>query len=174
MGYALTHSNPRLYSLSERVPPFDITCVRALFMFVSAWAALASAAVNPQYSLRDLTAASEMIVEGRVIRSWTAWDVKHLYIWTYYEVQIADVLKGSRLGNVTVSEPGGSVDDIHQLFSGTVAYAIGEQIILFLYRTPVGYLRTRGGAQGKVSVGSGASRVVLDRQIRDFVKRETH
>lgn len=148
--------------------------MRAVFICISVWAALASAAVNPQYSLRDLTAASEIIVEGRVVRSWTAWDVKHLYIWTHYEVQTSDVLKGARGGTVTVSEPGGTVDDVHQLFSGTVAYAVGEQVVLFLYRTPLGYLRTRGGAQGKVSVGSGASLAVLDRQIRDFVNRETH
>ena len=135
---------------------------------------MASAAVHPQYSLRDLTAASEIIVEGRVTRSWTAWDAKHLYIWTHHAVQTSDVLKGLRSGSVTVSEPGGTIGDVHQLFSGTVSYAVGEQVVLFLYRTPVGYLRTRGGAQGKVSVGSGASLTVLDRQIRDLVKREAH
>jgi hypothetical protein len=36
--------------------------------------------------------------------------------------------------------------------SGALDYALGEEAIVFLYRTPVGYLRATGYGQGKYTV----------------------
>jgi hypothetical protein len=110
------------------------------------------AAVYPRITAEELTAQSQLIVEGKVMRSWTAWDSEHKYIWTHYEVTVADAIRGPRGATVTVSEPGGSLDGIHQQFSGAVPYFPGENTVLFLYKTPIGYWRAAGGPQGKFTV----------------------
>ena len=81
-----------------------------------------------------------------------AWDGKHKYIWTHYDIEPIESIRGGRAA-IAVSEPGGSLDGVNQQLSGAMPYAVGEEVVLFLYRTPIGYLRTTGGPQGKVSVG---------------------
>jgi hypothetical protein len=109
-------------------------------------------AVYPSITAEELTAQSQLIVEGRVTRSWTAWDSEHKYIWTHYEISVTDAIRGPRTATVTASEPGGSLDGIHQQFSGAVPYFPGENAVLFLYKTPIGYWRAAGGPQGKFTV----------------------
>lgn len=110
------------------------------------------AAVYPRITAEELAAQSQLILEGNVLRSWTAWDSEHKYLWTHYEVRVTDAIPGPRSATVTVSEPGGSLDGIHQQFSGAVPYFSGENTVLFLYKTPIGYWRAAGGPQGKFTV----------------------
>jgi len=112
----------------------------------------ASGAQIPRLTLEDLLNRSQYIVHGRVSRTWAEWDRSHKYIWTHHEVEVVDVLRGVVAGQVTVSEPGGSLEGVHQSFSGALAYRPGEEVVLFLYRTPVGFLRVAGGCQGKFTV----------------------
>lgn len=116
---------------------------------------LAPAAVAPRLSLVSLIDRSPLIVEGRVIRSSVAWDPAHQYIWTHYDIAVTDSIRGANSG-VTVSEPGGTLDGVNQRFGGSLHYDIGEHVVLFLFRTPVGYWRTTGGSQGKFAVAGGS------------------
>jgi hypothetical protein len=119
--------------------------------------ALSRATIVPRLSLEDLVDESETIVEGRVQRSWTAWDPAHRYIWTHHELAISDRIKGAPQSSVIISEPGGTLDGVTLQIPGTVPFRAGEEIIVFLYRTPIGYLRTCGYGQGKYSIsGNGA------------------
>lgn len=129
----------------------DSECMRRLMIALALITASAPAAIAPRLSLESMIDRSPLIVEGHVTRSWTQWDPAHQYIWTHYEIQVADALRGS-VSTLTVSEPGGSLDGVHQGFSGSLGYVSGEHVVLFLFRTPVGYWRTTGGAQGKVTV----------------------
>ncbi len=113
------------------------------------------AAMVPSLSLEDVIDQSEVIVHGRVGRSWTAWDNAHKYIGTHHAIEVIDRVRGGGAGPIVVSEPGGEVNGIGMKFSGTLAYAPGEETILFLYRTPIGYLRATGAGQGKYSVTAG-------------------
>jgi hypothetical protein len=110
------------------------------------------AAIFPRLTAEELTAQSELIIEGNIIRSWAAWDTEHKYIWTHYEVTVTDRLRGSTGAAITVSEPGGSLDGVHQQVSGAVLYSPGETAVVFLYQTPIGYWRSVGGPQGKFTV----------------------
>jgi hypothetical protein len=112
---------------------------------------LVRAAVAPRLSLESLTDRSPLIIEGRVIGSSVAWDPAHQYIWTHYNIAVIDSMRGAT-SNVTVSEPGGSLDGVNQRFSGSLHYDVGEHVVLFLFRTPVGYWRTTGGSQGKFAI----------------------
>ena len=63
-----------------------------------------------------------------------------------------EVVKGELQGTVVVSEPGGTIDGKTMVIPGAVQFTPAEDVVLFLYRTPVGYLRTVGYGQGKYSV----------------------
>lgn len=110
------------------------------------------ATIVPSLSLEELIDGSEIIVHGRVARSWTAWDSGHKYIWTHHELDVIDPIRGARSGRVVVSEPGGTLDGVAMKFSGALPFSAGEETVVFLYRTPIGYLRTSGYGQGKYTV----------------------
>ena len=124
------------------------------FALVAGILAAAYAAVVPRITAEELAAQSEQIVHGEVVRSWAGWDSEHKYIWTHYEIAVAEMVRGPRAASVTVSEPGGSLDGVNMRTSGTLPFAVGEDAVLFLYRTPIGYWRTVGGPQGKFTVNA--------------------
>lgn len=132
--------------------------MRKTLMLWMAWAALATAAVYPRFSVENLVDRSAVIVEGQVSRSWTAWDSEHKFIWTHYELRVTDRLRGGD-ATVTVSEPGGSLNGVHMGVSGAQPYLANEHVLVFLFKTPLGYWRTSGGGQGKFSV-AGDGRVL--------------
>ncbi len=112
----------------------------------------AYATLVPALSVEALIDSSEVIAHGRVERSWPAWDNAHKYIWTHHEIAVLDSIRGTAARSVVVSEPGGEVDGVGMKVSGALPYGVGEEIVVFLYRTPVGYLRAVGYGQGKYSV----------------------
>jgi hypothetical protein len=112
----------------------------------------ASATLIPRLSFEELTDASDLIVSGRVSAAWTAWDREHKYIWTHYSLSVASSLKGTPATIVEFAEPGGALDGRVMNISGTVSYAVGDNMVVFLARMPNGYLRTTGWAQGKYSL----------------------
>jgi hypothetical protein len=118
----------------------------------------ASAAVAPELTLEQLAARSEIIAHARVERSWMAWDGAHKYIWTHHELHVIDPIRGSA-GPVVVSEPGGFLNGVGMRVSGAVEYRPGEEIVVFLYRTPVGFYRAVGQEQGKLAISR-------DRRVR--------
>ena len=127
------------------------TIVRVLALV---WfAGLLPAVQAPRISLEELLGGSQFILHGRVARSWCGWDAKHKYIWTHHEVEVTETLRGAPGGRITVSEPGGELEGVGQQFGGALPYAVGETVLLFLDRTPIGFFRTVGGGQGKFSVG---------------------
>lgn len=122
------------------------------------------AAVVPGINFEPMVAQAERVVHGRVIDSTTGSSGQ--YIWTHYRIEVLDTLKGSPLAQIVVSEPGGEWEGRRQELSGAVQFAPGEEVILFLYRTPVGYWRTLGYWQGKFEVtGPGAARSVHSNSV---------
>jgi len=105
-------------------------------------------------SFEDTVAKAEWIVEGDVVRNWCGWDNGHRFIWTHTEIAVRNSWKGSPGRRVTVSEPGGMINGMGMQVAGMVRYAPGERVIVFLYRTPIGLIRTVGLAQGKLQVDS--------------------
>lgn len=112
----------------------------------------AFATLVPGLSFEQLTDQSEMVVSGSVVRSWSDWDSGHQYIWTHYEISVAAAYKGSPGRTLVVSELGGVAGNRAMSVAGTVSYAPGESVVLFLQRMPNGFLRTTGWGQGKYVV----------------------
>jgi hypothetical protein len=126
------------------------TCFVLLLMLFTA--GMSRATVVQRLSLERLVDKSEFIIHGRIVRSWTAWDQSHKYIWTHHNVEIHDPIKTSGPADIVVSVPGGTLDGIGMQISGTVTLIPGEEVVLFLYRTAGGYLRATGWGQGKYAV----------------------
>jgi hypothetical protein len=103
-------------------------------------------------SLEQTVAQAEWIVEGDVVRNWCGWDSGHRFIWTHTEIAVRNRWKGAAGNTITVSEPGGMVNGMGLEVAGMVRYAAGEHVVVFLYRTPIGLIRTVGLAQGKLQV----------------------
>ncbi len=129
------------------------------------WAAPAGATVVPRLDLPELTRSSDLIVHGRVVRHWSAWDSTGRFIWTHYTLEVAEALKGRPAASITISEPGGTVGRESMQIAGAPQYADREEVVLFLSRTPIGYLRANGWGQGRytvVSAPDGSRRIRTD------------
>ena len=126
-----------------------IVCALGISFFL--WQS-AGATLIPRLSFEQLTDSSELVVAGHVTNSWTAWDSEHKYIWTHYSFSVDSTLKGARARTIEFAEPGGVVNGTSMTVAGSVVYAFGENMVVFLSRMPNGYLRTSGWAQGKFSV----------------------
>jgi len=111
--------------------------------------ALLVSAGLPVLSLENLASQSDVIVSGRVVRSWAALDPENRFIWTHYEIKVTNILKGPAQASIEIAEPGGALHGVTQIIPGSTSYAAGEQVSIFLYRTPIGYLRTTNYGQGK-------------------------
>ncbi len=105
-------------------------------------------------SLEEAVSQAEWIVTGNVLRNWCDWDSGHRFIWTYTEIAVREKWKGTTGSTITVSEPGGVVDGKAMAVTGMVRYTPSEQVVVFLYRTPIGLIRTVGLAQGKLLIDS--------------------
>jgi hypothetical protein len=112
----------------------------------------AFATTVPRRSLEELVAGSGQILQGRVLSHSVEWDSSHRFLWTHYSVEIADVLKGPRGSAITISEPGGTRDGLTMSVAGVAQFADGEEVVVFLHRTPIAFWRTYGYSQGKFSV----------------------
>jgi len=115
-------------------------------------AVLLQATTLQRLSFEELTDTSDSIVTGKVTRTWTAWDSSHSYIWTHYEVAVAATHKGNRATTVQLSEPGGAADGMVMTVAGSVAYRVGDEVMVFLQTMPNGLVRTTGWGQGKYAV----------------------
>lgn len=117
-------------------------------------------------SLEEMTESSAAVIHGTVVRSWSAWDSAQQFIWTHYEVRLTESLLGDALDKIVVSEPGGTVGNDSMEIAGTPRYRVGEEVVLFTARTPLGYLRTCGWGQGRFDVVGdprGAGKIVRSR-----------
>jgi hypothetical protein len=136
-------------------------CAGLLFILA---AAACFASSYPKLSLNELVSQSETIVSGTVLSSSTAWDSEHRFIWTHTQIKINGTLKGKSQAVITVSEPGGTADGMTMQIPGATVYTPGENVHVFLYRTPLGYMRTTGYGQGKFAV-SADGRVHADKNL---------
>jgi hypothetical protein len=124
--------------------------VSAIFLF----SALLCASSLPRLTVEELVSQSDTIVAGHVVRSWTAMDPENRFIWTHYEIRVGATLKGQPQPTVVIGEPGGTLNRVTLLVPGAARYTPGEEVGVFLYRTPIGYLRTTNYGQGKFAISA--------------------
>ena len=126
----------------------------------------------PPLSLEDLVSHSDTIVEGQVVRTWTAMDSENRFIWTHYEISVGNRLKGPGQSSVEIAEPGGTLNGVTLLVHGSTPYKLGEQVSVFLYRMPIGYLRTTNYGQGKFVLPDSVSRSAFRSRVTRIVAEQ--
>lgn len=138
---------PHLHTLNRLLARLILAFAACLAVSFPAWATLV-----PRMSLEQMAAAADTVIHGTVVRSWSAWDSTHEFIWTHYEIRLTESMLGGTLDKAVISEPGGVVGNDSMDIAGAPRYRIADEVVLFTTRTPIGYLRTSGWGQGRFDV----------------------
>jgi hypothetical protein len=85
-------------------------------------------------SLADLSRAAHTIVRAHCLSNSTRWDAGE--IWTFTTFDVGEVWKGSTPPQITVRLLGGKSGNLTSTVSGVPRFAPGEELVLFLERTP--------------------------------------
>lgn len=112
-------------------------------------------------SLDDLVSKSTAIVRGTVTGSYAAF--RGPVIYTHYAVQVNEQLKGLSGSTVDVVVPGGTANNLRQMFSGTPQFQTGDEFVFFLWTGPSGLTQIMGLTQGLFQLSTSASTVMATR-----------
>jgi hypothetical protein len=85
-------------------------------------------------SVADLARAAHTVVRARCITNSTRWEAGE--IWTFTTFEVEETWKGSAPAQITVRMLGGSAGNLTSTVSGVPRFSPGEELILFLERTP--------------------------------------
>jgi hypothetical protein len=80
--------------------------------------------------------AARLIVRGRCLAESMGWDAGE--IWTFTSFQVEETWRGSAPSQISVRLLGGRVGNITSAVSGVPRFSAGEEVVLFLERTPRG------------------------------------
>ena len=104
-----------------------------------------------QLSLNDMIQLSTSIVRGQATPTGSAF--RGSIIYTHYQIQVSEVLKGSPVtGPVDVAVLGGTANGLRQEFAGAPALTSGQDYVLFLWTSKSGLTQVIGLSQGLFSV----------------------
>src|ERR1700757_1195607 len=94
----------------------------------------ARATTLKRMSVADLSRAAHTVVRARCAANSARWDAGE--IWTFTTFDVEEVWKGSAPVQITVRLLGGSAGNFTSTVSGVPRSSPGEELILFLERTP--------------------------------------
>jgi hypothetical protein len=112
---------------------------------------------------QQLGTQSQLVVHGRVVSVESWWNEKHTKIFTTTRVAVDNAYKGSAPPAVDVIQLGGVVDNIRVTVSGSLQWAQGEEVLLFL-EPYMDNFAVSGFSQGKFNV-------MRDENGKAYVKR---
>jgi len=108
-----------------------------------------------QLSLDDMIRLSTAIVHGKAQR--TSSSYRNSIIYTNYQVQVTETLKGSAASQLDIVVPGGAANRLQQTFAGAPTLAPGQDYVLFLWTSKSGLTQIIGLSQGLFGVGTNPS-----------------
>ncbi len=131
----------------------------AVFLALTALLPLRCATLE-RLSLDDMISKSSAIVRGKVTDSWTAFTGSVIY--THYKIQASETYKGSGQKLLEIVVTGGTVNGVHQNFSGSPTLNKGDEFVFFLWTSRAGLTQIIGLTQGLFAVSSGGSNAASD------------
>jgi hypothetical protein len=151
-----------------------------LFALVLAWC-LPSATLE-RLSLDDMIVQATAIVRGKITGSFTA--LSGPVIYTHYQLQVSETLKGSARSSVEFVVPGGIANNMRQSFAGAPRFGTGDELVFFLWTGRSGVMQVLGltqglfalaqdGATDPVATRSASHEVMLERGTGQQVKDQT-
>ena len=106
-------------------------------------------------TLRDMAVKSTLVVRGKVLSSSAS--LSGGLIFTHYQVQVSQTLKGQSAGVIDVAVPGGVANGIRQAVAGSPEFQPGDDYVFFLWTGKSGMTQVIGLTQGLFRVtGTGA------------------
>ena len=118
-------------------------------------------------TLDDMITRSTSIVRGKVSGSWAAFTGSIIY--THYKIQVSESFKGAGQDAVEIMVPGGTVNGLHQSFSGSPVLNPGDEFVFFLWTSKAGITWITGLTQGLFALPSEAA---ADRMATRAASRE--
>ena len=125
-----------------------------LFLFTAGLLLLPteSAAQIKNMTAKELTTESTSIFYGKCAKVESAWTRENDMIFTTVTLIPENYLKGNLGNEVTVTIPGGQVDDIIYEVSEMPVFRAGEEVVAFIWEHPSGKNLVTGGFQGKMKI----------------------
>jgi hypothetical protein len=117
-----------------------------LALVVASSIATLQSATLERLTLDDMILRSSTIVRGKVTASWA--DFTGSVIYTHYQVQVIEQLKGAPRTTVEVMTPGGTARGVKSTFSGSPALNKGDEFVFFLWTSKDGITWITGLTQG--------------------------
>lgn len=135
--------------------------------------------------LKSLSDNAEIILTGKVIEQKSEWNADRSRIFTKVIVSVEEYLKGSQnQSRVTITHPGGEVDEVGEIYSHVPRFYDNENVLLFLQKNKdnISY-KVLEGEVGKISLNvdkSTGEKMTSDRknvsaykkQIKSFVEQQ--
>lgn len=141
-----------------RVVTFHAGALAVGLALLAAPSGRARGATVLRLSFEELTAKSDAVVRGRVVGSTAKMNAAAGRISTFTEVEVIEAIKGAPGKKVTVLQPGGVVGGIGQSVAGAARFTPGEEVVLFLQRSP-------DGAPAFLVLGMSAGKVRLEKRL---------
>ena len=113
------------------------------------------ATVLQQLSLDDMIQKSTGIVRAKVAGSYAAFQGQDIY--THYQLQVLEGLKGPSAQQIDVVVPGGSARGLRQAVAGAPTLTVGGEYVVFLWTSRSGMTQVIGLSQGLFRVAQDAS-----------------
>jgi hypothetical protein len=108
-----------------------------------------------QLSMDDMIRLSTVIVHGKALPAGSAY--RGSIIYTHYQVQVSETLKGPAASQIDIAVPGGAASRLQQTFAGAPTLAPGQDYVLFLWTSKSGLTQVIGLSQGLFVVETNGS-----------------
>jgi hypothetical protein len=131
-----------------------VSTLAAVILAVTAMLPLRSATLE-RLTLDDMISKSSAIVRGKVADSWTAFTGSIIY--THYRIQASETYKGTGQNVLEIVVMGGTVNGVHQNFSGSPALNKGDEFVFFLWTSRAGLTQIMGLTQGLFALAASDS-----------------
>ena len=108
-----------------------------------------------QLSLDEMIRLSTVIVHGKAQRTYSTF--RDSLIYTHYQVQVSETLKGTAASQLDIVVPGGAFNHQQETFAGAPTLSPAQDYVLFLWTSKSGLTQVIGLSQGLFVVMKNAS-----------------
>jgi hypothetical protein len=128
-----------------------------------------------EFTNEDLAVESDIILQGKVMSTWTEFGDNGRYIYTYGTVAVDKVVKGYIDGNqYTIKIPGGTIGSSMMIVHGTAEFSVGDELLLFLVDDESFESNVLGWHQGRFNIVDGVV-VQNGETVNNFIREiESH
>ncbi len=129
-------------TMTKRHAGFVLICTALLL----ATGGAAAGTTLARMTVAQMSQTAQVIARARCLGSATGWDAGE--IWTLTSFEVEEAWRGSPPARITVRLLGGRVGNLTSSVSGVPRFRAGEEVILFLERTPRGDFTVVSWEQG--------------------------